>query len=156
MSVLLVAVCLVVIGSIANVLSYWPSLKEQAKAVFQLVGIGTVGVGAILGFWSALIAAGRNGLFVPLMFLFFIAVAVMAVVAFFSRERLASRIPRDDPDKHNQYEYAEASADHTVLYCRTDRSELTYHSLRVTLLRSSAPKTPQKPRGTAAPTPNHT
>jgi hypothetical protein len=142
MSVLIVAVCLIVIGSIASTLSYWPSLKDKARTVFQLVGIGLVGVGAILGFWSALIAAGKNGLFFPLMLLFFIAVGIMAIAAFLARDRAAGGIPGEDPDKHDQYEYAEASAHHAVLHCRADRTELTYHTFTVTRLRASSPKTP--------------
>jgi hypothetical protein len=84
---LLISVCLAGIGSIVSVCSYWPELEREVERVLQVVGLGLIGAGTMLGFWSVLLEADHNGLLRLILGLFLLAIAITAAVVYRFRGR---------------------------------------------------------------------
>jgi hypothetical protein len=98
MVALVIGICLAATGIIVSVYSYYYDLEEKTENAFQIVSLGMVGVGTILGFWSVLRKAGENG-----WGLFIIAWFVVALlcIRFIARRSRRTVIPVAKKDIQN-------------------------------------------------------
>ena len=79
MTELLIAVCMTTAGTIIGAGSFWSTLKPGYAQIMQVRSFGLIGIGTAFGFWSVLVTAGQQGLFLIIL-VTMLCVAVLTII----------------------------------------------------------------------------
>lgn len=81
----LIGACLIGIGTIASVATYWTDVPQGFKDGVQVISLGLMGVGTMFGFWAVLLKAGERGLFLEIVGGFLCVIIVLLVAIYRAR-----------------------------------------------------------------------